>query len=63
MELGQRTLTHIFFFFLGPPVTFVVLCIPSPLSQLMRQQQSERSILFATTPVNPFAAAAFRLFL
>jgi hypothetical protein len=25
MELGQRTLTHIFFFFLEPPVTFAVL--------------------------------------
>jgi hypothetical protein len=28
MELGQRTLTHIFFFFLAPPVTFAVLLHP-----------------------------------
>jgi hypothetical protein len=28
MELGQRTLTDMFFFFLAPPVTFAVLLHP-----------------------------------
>jgi hypothetical protein len=28
MELGQRTLTHIFFFFLAPAITFAVLLHP-----------------------------------